>query len=96
MSSDWSLPGDIMIPLKINIITRAEKDEIRRAAWRLRAERSSGMSKYAIENVVRMFEYYDQWGLVGNPNVLRRLLRREPTSLAIVIERIMRERNAVR
>jgi len=62
---------------------RAEKEEIR--DWRLRAK---GMSKYAIENLVRMFEYYDQWGLIGNPNVLRWLLRREPTSLKAFIEKL--------
>ena len=63
---------------------RAEREEIR--DWRLRVERS-GMSKHAIENLVRMFEYYDQWGLAGNPNVLRWLLKREPTSLEMFIER---------
>ena len=36
--------------------------------------------EYAIENLVRMFEYYDQWGLAGNPNILRWLLNREPSS----------------
>ena len=60
---------------------RAEKEEIR--DWRLR---TGGMSEYAIENLVKMFEYYNQWGLSGNPNVLRWLLRREPTSLKAFIE----------
>ena len=36
---------------------RAEKEEIRH--WRLRAK---GMGEYAIENLIKMFEYYDQWG----------------------------------
>ena len=40
---------------------RAEKEEIR--GWRLRAERNLGMSEYALENLVRMFEYYDWWGI---------------------------------
>jgi NAD(P)H dehydrogenase (quinone) len=55
---------------------RAEKEEI--SDWRLRAK---GMSEFAIENLVRMFEYYDRWGLSGNLSVLRWLLKREPTSL---------------
>ena len=63
---------------------RAEREEIR--DWRLRVERS-GMSEYGVENLVRMFEYYDQWGLMGNPNVLRWLLKREPNSLELFIER---------
>ena len=66
---------------------RAEKEEIR--DWRLRAERTSALSQYAIENLLRMFEYYDQCGLVGNPNVLRWILKRGPTSLEKFIERTM-------
>jgi uncharacterized protein YbjT (DUF2867 family) len=64
---------------------RAEKEEIR--DWRLRAEQSLGMSEYAVENLVKMFEYYDQWGLIGNPIILRWLLKREPTKLESFIER---------
>jgi hypothetical protein len=56
--------------------------------WILRTEE---MSKYAIEHLVKMFEYYDQWGLAGNPNVLRWFLQRKPTSLEMFIERIMKE-----
>ena len=61
---------------------RAEKEEI--GDWRLRAQ---GMSEDALENLVRMFEYYNQWGLAGNPNVLKWLLRREPATLEEFIER---------
>ena len=61
---------------------RTEKEEI--GDWMLHIK---GPSAYALENLVRMFEYYDQWGLVGNPNVLRWLLKREPTSLESFIER---------
>ncbi len=55
---------------------KAEKEEI--SDWRLKV---SGLSEYALENLVRMFEYYDKWGLVGNPNVLKWVLKREPTPL---------------
>jgi len=41
-----------------------------------------------------MFEYYDRWGLAGNPNVLRGLLKREPTSLDLFVERIKKNGNA--
>lgn len=70
---------------------RAEKEDIK--GWRLRA---GGMSEYAVENLVKMFEYYDKWGLVGNPNVLRWLLKREPAALEAFFERIVKERNAIR
>jgi len=68
----------------LNRDVRAERAEIR--DWRLRAEHS-GMSEYAVENLIKMFEYYDQWGLAGNPNLLRWLLRREPTSLEMFVRR---------
>jgi NAD(P)H dehydrogenase (quinone) len=78
----------------LNRDVRAEKEEIRRFAGRRRAStalatkaRSAQREEYAIENLVRMFEYYDQWGLVGNPNVLRWILNREPTPLELFIER---------
>ena len=72
---------------------RAEKEEISptgmlREDWRLGAR---GLSKYALENLVRMFEYYDQWGLVGNPNTLKWLLQREPSSFPNFIERVRKE-----
>lgn len=69
---------------------RAVKEET--GDWRLRA---SGMSEYAVENLVRMFAYYDQWGLVGSPNVLRWLLQREPTSIGSFISRTMKEHDAI-
>jgi len=70
---------------------RAEREEI--GAWRLRAEQS-GISEYGLKNLARMFEYYDQWGLVGNVNVLTWLLRREPGSLDSFIDRIVDEHAA--
>ena len=62
---------------------KAEKIEI--SDWRLGA---SGLSDYALENLVKMFEYYDRWGLVGNPNALKWILQREPNSLAFFVERV--------
>ena len=67
---------------------RAEKEEI--ADWMLKA---SNMSEYAVTCLVKMFEYYDQWGLAGNPNVLRCLLKREPTSFNSFIKRTVKERD---
>jgi uncharacterized protein YbjT (DUF2867 family) len=73
----------------LNRDVRAEKEEL--SNWRLRAP---GMSEYAVENLVRMFEYYDQWGLVGNPNVLRWLLGREPITLEMFIGRIAQKKES--
>jgi NAD(P)H dehydrogenase (quinone) len=74
----------------LNRTVHGEKEEI--ADWRLRA---TGMSGYAVENLVKMFEYYDEWGLAGNSNILRWLLKREPTSLETFIKRKMRESRAI-
>jgi uncharacterized protein YbjT (DUF2867 family) len=70
--------------LKHNV--RAEKEEI--SDWRLHA---GGLSENAVAALVKMFEYYDQWGLVGNPNVLRWILKHDPESLESFIERTHRE-----
>ena len=68
----------------LNRDVRAEQEEIR--DWRSRAK---GTSEYAVENLVRMFEYYDQWGLAGNVNVLRWILKREPVSLEDFAKRMV-------
>jgi len=74
----------------LNRPVRAENEEIN--DWRLRAKE---LSEYAVENLVNMFEYYHERGLRGNPNVLKWLLGREPTSLEMFFERTMKERNLV-
>jgi NAD(P)H dehydrogenase (quinone) len=74
----------------LNHDVQAEKDEIKSFAARLRA---GGLNEYSLKNLVRMFEYYDQWGLVGNPNVLRWILKRAPTSVESFVERMARERS---
>jgi hypothetical protein len=57
--------------------------------------RAKGLSEYALENLVKMFEYYDQWGLAGSLNVLTWLLQREPASLEAFVKRTAKEWNAV-
>ena len=74
----------------LNHNVHAEKEEI--SDWRLHAK---GMSEYTVENLVKMFEYYDQWGLVGNSNELRWILKREPTSLESFFQRIWKEQAAI-
>lgn len=68
---------------------KAEKEDI--SDWQTRVK---GLNDYALENLIRMFEYYDQWGLVGNPNILKWLLIRKPTSMESFINRIAKENNA--
>ena len=68
---------------------RAQKEESK--DWR---QRVTGISDYASENLIKMFEYYDQWGLAGNPNVLRWLLKREPLTIEEFAQTTIRESNA--
>lgn len=52
--------------------------------WRLSAK---GLSDYALENLARMFEYYDKFGLVGNWNVLNWILERKQDSVGTFIKK---------
>ncbi len=74
----------------LNRDVRAEREATR--DWRLRMV---GMSEYALKNLVKMFEYYDQQGLVGNPNVLRWILKREPITLETFVGRMVQGNDAI-
>lgn len=52
--------------------------EISRAIW-IDQARKGGMQSIEIDLLIRMFEYYEKYGLIGNPLVLKTLLGREPT-----------------
>ena len=56
--------------------------------WRLN---TTDLSEYATENLIKMFEYYDKNGLVGNPNVLKWILKRESTSLEMFINKMIKQ-----
>jgi uncharacterized protein YbjT (DUF2867 family) len=54
--------------------------------------RQTGLDDYQITTLVRMFRYYGDYGLWGNPNVLGWLLGRSPTTFATFVERRVREK----
>ncbi|KPL75993.1 hypothetical protein AC812_08395 [Bellilinea caldifistulae] len=56
-----------------------EAVEIDRDAWQ-RKMLAGGMSEYAVNTLLKMFLYYENYGMRGNPNVLRMLLGRNPTT----------------
>lgn len=58
--------------------------------WETQA-RASGLSDYQISTLLKMFQYYEQHGFWGNPNVLDWLLNHPPTSLATCITRHITE-----
>lgn len=68
----------------------AKQEEIKN--WKLR---TVGINEFATESLIKMFEYYDRWGLVGNPNVLRWLLGHEPASMESFIKDVVNEQHAI-
>jgi NAD(P)H dehydrogenase (quinone) len=50
---------------------------------------------YTVKTLLKMFDYYDRWGLAGNPDVLRWILKREPTSVEAFFQRALEEYNAI-
>lgn len=56
--------------------------------------RRSGMPAYAVETLIQMFRYYATYGLVGNANVLRWLLGREPRSLQSFVQELAAREDA--
>lgn len=59
-----------------------------RAAWAADARRN-GLGEKAIDTLLRMFEYYEQYGFLGSGTVLAYLLGRTPRSWAEVVAREM-------
>jgi NAD(P)H dehydrogenase (quinone) len=60
--------------------------------WKQRTA-SVGLSTYAVEALVAMFEYYDSYGFEGNSAVLDLLLRRPATTFKSFVERIVRKKD---
>ena len=56
-----------------------------------RQARMAGLGQYQVETLVKMFRYYERYGLCGSPNVLGWLLRRPPASFPVFVERMVRE-----
>lgn len=64
--------------------------------WEERA-RASGLGDYQVDALVRMFQYYADYGFEGNPRVLSWLLGRPPRSFEAFVARTLLEQvNVVR
>lgn len=55
-----------------------------------RVARSSGLGDYQILTLIKMFGYYERHGFTGNPNALKCLLGRRPTSFVEFVKRDLR------
>jgi uncharacterized protein YbjT (DUF2867 family) len=63
--------------------------------WEQQA-RAAGLGDYQVKTLIRMFHYYEWFGFWGNPNVLRWLLRRPPTTFATFVQRTAADRKGDR
>lgn len=54
--------------------------------WKASAQKS-GLGKFQIESLIKMFEYYDTHNFTGNPRILSSILRREPTNFQDFVDR---------
>jgi NAD(P)H dehydrogenase (quinone) len=64
-----------------------------REQW-LQQATTARLTDYARATLMQMFDYYEQYGLWGNPNVLSWLLGRPPTSLLSFAQRIVSQHSA--
>jgi NAD(P)H dehydrogenase (quinone) len=72
----------LSISLQVNIIAA----KIDRKDWAKNAK-TNHLSDYQIDTLLKMFEYYENFGLVGNSNILEKLICRKATTFADFIER---------
>jgi len=59
--------------------------------WK-RSARSSGLSEYKVDTLVKMFTYYERYGFSGNTYILGWLLGRDATSFDAFVKRHVEER----
>lgn len=74
-----------ILTVRLGRPVRAEQISI--DAWQENA-RAAGLGDYQVETVIKMFQYYERYGLGGNSKVLRWLLGRAPTRFEVFVERV--------
>ncbi len=67
------------ITVKVKVIDRLE--------WE-RAARNRGLAGYQVEALLKMFEYYERFGLVGNSTVLNCILGRPSSTFSEFVDRV--------
>jgi uncharacterized protein YbjT (DUF2867 family) len=87
------LSQDEIASILAQVTGRPVRVEIQpRQLWEERAW-ASGLGEYQVTTLLKMFEYYEQNGFWGNPQVLGWLLRRQPGSYKEFIARVCRSVN---
>jgi len=78
-----ALTAELGRPVRATTVVRAE--------WASLA-RTAGLGDYAIESLLRMFDYYEREGFCGDPTELEALLGRPATPFSEVVRKIFRDR----
>ena len=82
-------PADVAAAFSRSLGSPVRAEAVDVAIWEAGA-RDAGLGEYQIDALVRMFEYYDRHGFVGDPGPLADLLERAPTRLERFVERACR------
>lgn len=77
VSPDAPSPREIAAVISAIANRPVRAEQIDRVGWEARA-RAGGMGDYALNTLLGMFRYYEQYNFLGNPNVLGCLLGRNP------------------
>ncbi len=98
LGATYELAGpDVLTPRKVaqtigkHLGHQVRAEEVTVGEWKSRA-RAAGLGVYQLETLAKMFQYYDHYGLWGNPRVLTSLIRRAPTKFDEFAERTIMER----
>ncbi len=83
-------PRDIVDVLSIELQRQVTVEVVSLESWK-RTARASGLGEYQISALASMFAYYDEHGLIGNPQALTGLLGREATSFPTFVRRVMQD-----
>jgi uncharacterized protein YbjT (DUF2867 family) len=83
-------PCDIVEVLSAELERRVTVEVVPLEAWERRA-RATGLGEYQVSALTRMFAYYDEHGLTGNPQALTGVLGRQPTSFPAFVRRVIQE-----
>lgn len=94
IGATYELAGPPLTPTEMtNLISEVigrpvEAAQLSLEVWMKQAT-ASGLGKYQVETLVKMFQYYEQYHFIGNSNVLGWLLQRPPTTFREFVERFV-------
>lgn len=83
-------PRDIVELLSTELDRPVSVEVVPLDAWE-RSARATGLGEYQVSALSKMFVYYEEHGLTGNPQALTNVLGRQPTSFPAFVRRVIQE-----